>query len=97
MEGVDLKVMVFFQKEDGTYVKNSSTPHSSNDGRVAAIRELKPGFDDTVYKDLDLFIPYTALDLSKGKYNLKMDADLTKDDEELVQHLTFHEFQFEQF
>jgi hypothetical protein len=97
MEGVDSKLMVFFQKEDGTYVKNSSTPYSANDGRVAAIRELKPGYDDTVYKDLDVFIPYTALDLSKGKYNLKMDADLTKDDEELVQHLTFHEFQFEQF
>jgi len=97
LKEVDSKVIVYFQKEDGSEVRNSSTPYSTNDGRVAAVKEIKPGFDDTVYKDLDIFIPYTALGLSKGKYNLKMDADLTQDDETLIQHLGYHEFEFEQF
>jgi zinc-ribbon domain len=97
MKEVDSKLIVYFQKSDGTELRNSNTPYSTSDGRVAAVRELKPGYDDTVYKDLDVFIPYTALGLSKGKYNLKMDADVALDDEMLVQHLGYHEFEFEQF
>jgi hypothetical protein len=95
MEGVDSYVMVYFQKSDGTDLKTGSSLYGSRDGRVAAKRALKPGYDVTVYKDLDIFMPYSELNLSSGKYNLKMDIDLTDDDEGLIQHLDFHEFQYE--
>lgn len=97
MEGVDSYVMAYFQKEDGTNLTTGSSLYGSKDGRVAAKRALKPGYDTTVYKDLDMFIPYSELNLPKGKYNLKIDIDLADDDENLIQHLTFHNFQFEQF
>jgi hypothetical protein len=97
MQDVDSYAMVYFQKEDGSKITTSSSLYSSKDGYVAAKKALKPGFDVTVYKDLELFIPYTELNLPKGKYNLKMDADLTDDDENLIEHLSYHDFQFEQF
>jgi hypothetical protein len=95
MQGVDSYVMVYFQKSDGTDLKTGSSLYGSKDGRVVAKRALKPGFDPTVYKDLDVFMPYDELSLTSGKYNLKMDIDLADDDEGLIQHLDFHEFQYE--
>ena len=95
MKDVDSKVMVYFQEEDGTNLTGSGL--YSSDGKVAAKKELKPGFDVTEYKDLEIFMPYNELNLTKGKYNLKMDIDLADDDENLIQHLTFHEFQYEKF
>ena len=42
-------------------------------------------------------MPYSELGLPKGKYNLKMDADLADEDENMISHLGYHNFQFEQF
>lgn len=95
MEGVDSYLLIYFQKTDGTDLKTGSSAYGSKDGRVVAKRALKPGYDVTVYKDLDVFMPYTELNLTSGKYNLKMDADLADDDEGLIQHLGFHEFEYE--
>ena len=97
MEGVDSFVMVYFQKGDGTNLTTGSSVYGSKDGRVAAKKALKPGFDVTVYKDLDVFMPYSELNLGKGKYKLKMDIDLADDDESMIQHLGYHEFEYEKF
>lgn len=97
MEGVDSFLMVYFQKDDGSDLKSGSSVYGSKDGRLVAKVALKPGFNVTVYKDLEVFMPYNELDLAKGKYNLKMDADLADGDEGLIQHLGIHNFQFEQF
>lgn len=96
MEGVDSYLMVYFEESDGTKLTTSSSLYGK-DGNVVAKRALKPGFDVTVYKDLDIFMPYSALNLSKGKYNLKMDVDLADDDQNLIQHLGYHEFEYEKF
>ncbi len=95
MEGVDSYLLVYFQKKDGTDLKTGSSIFGSKDGRVVAKKALKPGYDVTVYKDLEVFMPYSELNLTSGKYDLKMDADLADDDEDLIQHLGFHEFQYE--
>ncbi len=42
-------------------------------------------------------MPYSELNLTKGKYNLKMDIDLADDNEVLIKHLGFHEFEYEKF
>jgi len=57
---------------------------------------LKPGFDTAVYKDLQFFMPYNEFKLSRGKYNLKMDADLNYRNGDLIQHLNFYEFEYEE-
>lgn len=50
---------------------------------------MKPGYPTTVYEDADMFLPYDEINLPKGVYNLKLDIDVTYEDGELIQHLTF--------
>jgi hypothetical protein len=97
LQGVDSYMMVYFQKNDGTELTTGSSVYGNKDGKVVAKRLLKPGFETTVYEDLDVFMPYSELNLTKGKYNLKMDIDVADDDENLIQHLGYHEFEYEKF
>jgi hypothetical protein len=95
LKGVDSQLAVYFEKSDGTKLKSTSKSFSSKDGQVAVYRALKPGYDETVYKDLELFMPYDELKLERGKYNLKMDVDVIYDNGDLVEHMNYHDFQYE--
>ena len=95
MKDVNSYVIVNFQKSDGTALSNGTGEYQSKDGNVAAKKALKPGFDPTVYEDLQIFMPYAKLNLSPGKYDLKMDIDLADGDQGLIKHLTFNEFKYE--
>ena len=95
MKYVDSYVIVNFQKSDGTALSNGTGEYQSKDGNVAVKKALKPGFDITVYEDFQIFMPYAKLNLSPGKYNLKMDIDLADDGEVTIKHLTYNEFKYE--
>lgn len=95
MKGVDSQVVVYFEKPDGTKLTTTDKKFASKDGKVSVSRALKPGWDETVYKDLEVFMPYDELNLGRGKYNLKMDVDLTKDNGDLIEHLGYHDFIYE--
>jgi len=95
MKNVDSRLTIYFEKPDGTRLAGSNPNFSSKDGKVAASRTLKPGWDDTVYKDLEVFMPYDELNLGKGKHDLKMNANVTLENGELVEHLGYHEFLYE--
>lgn len=88
-------VAVYFQKRDGTKLSSSDTNFSRN-GNVAVFSPLKPAYDDTVYNDVQLFMPYDELNLSRGRHDLKMDVDLVYKNGDLIQHLTFYEFWYEE-
>lgn len=64
-------VVVYFYKADGTPLKDSNKKFHTVTGNVAATRNITPGYERTVYKDLDIFIPYSELELSCGDYRLK--------------------------
>jgi hypothetical protein len=91
LKGVDSQLAIYFEKSDGTKLKSTSKSFSSKDGQVAVYRALKPGYDDTVYKDLELFMPYDELKLERGKYDLKMDDDVIYENGELVEQRNNHE------
>ncbi len=95
MKGVDSNLTLYFEKSDGTKLTTTNTKFSSKDGQVAVSRALKPGYDDTIYKDLEIFVPYDELKLGRGKYELKMDADVTLENGDLVEHLAYHDFMYE--
>ncbi|HEY8561253.1 MAG TPA: hypothetical protein VIL74_12830 [Pyrinomonadaceae bacterium] len=95
LKNVDSQLAIYFEKADGTKLKSTGKKFSSKDGQVAVYRALKPGYDDTVYKDLEVFMPYEELKLGKGRHDLKMDADVIYDSGELVEHLGYHDFQYE--
>lgn len=96
MKGVSGYLQIKFQKRDGTALMDNNGAFDHEDGSVAAFRSIKPGYEPTVYEDLDVFMPYDELDLSAGKYDLKMDVDVIYEDGTLVEHLTFYDFEFTQ-
>lgn len=97
MKDEDSYLAIYFEKADGTELKTTNKKFAAKDGQVAVYRSLKPGYDETIYKDLDVFMPYDEFQLSRGKYNLKMDADVIYENGDLVEHLNYYEFQYEKF
>ncbi|MBS1796590.1 MAG: hypothetical protein JSS81_22345 [Acidobacteria bacterium] len=97
LKGVDSYAAVYFQKSDDSYLEDGTGENRANDGRVVAQIKLKPGYDTTAYEDLEIFMPYSGLNLTKGKYNLKMDIDLVDNDESLIKHMTYNEFKYEKY
>ncbi|HVE56784.1 MAG TPA: hypothetical protein VNB22_08145 [Pyrinomonadaceae bacterium] len=95
LKGVDSKLVARVQKESGDYVLNSSSDYSNNDGQLQIEFSMKPGYETTVYKDADMFLPYSAINVSRGKWDLKLDIDLNYEDGELIKHLSFYDFEFE--
>jgi hypothetical protein len=94
MKDVDSYLAIYFQMRDGTPIQDINQKLYSTDGTVAVYRLLKPGFDVTDYKDLSVFMPYEELDLDIGKYNLRMDVDVIYKAGGLIQHLTYHNFDY---
>ncbi|HEY0462005.1 MAG TPA: hypothetical protein VGC97_22925 [Pyrinomonadaceae bacterium] len=95
MKDVDSYMAVYFEKADGAKLISTNRKFSSDDGQAAVFRATKPGYDETVYKDLDVFMPYDELKLGRGRYDLKMDVDLIYENGDLVEHLAYHDFEYE--
>lgn len=89
-------LQIRFQQRDGTALMDKNKSFDHEDGSVAAFGTLKPGYEPTVYEDFDIFMPYEELDLTAGKYALKMDVDVIYENGDLVQHLTFYDFDYTQ-
>lgn len=94
MKNVDSYLAVYFLKSNDEKLYTSNTAYRSKDGQVAVFKSLAPAYDDTVYEDAQLFIPYDEFNLESGSHNLKMDVDVIYEDGNLVQHMDFHEFEY---
>jgi len=94
MKNMDSYLAIYFETRDGKRLKDINQKLYSTDGTVAIYRLLKPGFDVTDYKDLDVFMPYEELDLDQGKYDLRMDVDVIYKAGGLIQHLTHYNFEY---
>lgn len=67
-------------------LKTSVMKYKSVNGQVTLYKNIKPAYASAVFKDLKLFVPYEAFNLSSGKYVLKMHADLLYPDGGMLQH-----------
>lgn len=95
LQGVDSKLVARVQKENGDYLLNSRSGFSNGSRQLEVAFDMKPGYPTTVYKDADMFLPYSEINIGSGKWSLKLDIDLNYDDGELIQHLDFYEFEFD--
>jgi len=96
MKNVDSYLAIYFEKKDGEKLKTSNTDYRSKSGQVAIYKSLLPSYDETDYNDLQLFMPYSELNLGTGKFDLKMDVDVIYKNGDLVKHLDYHDFWFSQ-
>jgi hypothetical protein len=97
MKNVDSYLAIYFEKKDGEKLKTTNITYKSKSGQVALYKTLNPGYDpETVYSDLQVFMPYSELNLGSGKFDLKMDADVIYKNGDLIKHLNYHDFWFSQ-
>jgi hypothetical protein len=92
LKGTDAYLAIYFAKEDGEKLLTNNKTYRSKDGQVAVFYSMKPGFDDAVYKDTKLFVPYDEFNLDSGTYDLKMDIDVIYESGDLFKHLQFYDF-----
>lgn len=97
MKGVDSYLAIYFQKKDGSKLLSNNDTYRSKTGQVAVFKLLKPNFDETEFKDLQMFIPYNEFNLTPGKYDLQMSTDLIYENGTMIEHLNLYNFQYEEF
>ena len=62
----------YYDDEDNTPLKSDDANYRDKKGNVSAHVNFTPAYDPAVYKDLQLFVPYEALNMESGaKHDLK--------------------------
>lgn len=94
LKGINSYIVVYVQRKNGDALKSDSEDFGDVKGDLAIFRELKPGFEPTLYEDMQLFLPYEEIPLGKGVFDLKLDIDLMYKNGTLFKHLDFYPFVF---
>ncbi len=71
---VSCRLIAYFfnDDEDGSPVLANDPKYKDADGGVSAHADFTPQYDPAQYNDLQIFVPYSALNLEEsGEYNLK--------------------------
>lgn len=97
LKDTECYLAVYFQKDDGTSLMSEDPSFRSAKGTLALFKLLKPNYANTIYDDIELFMPYGEFNVTPGKHKLKLDVDLITKDGNLIQHLNFHNFEYERF
>jgi hypothetical protein len=96
MKNIDAYLAIYFEMKNGEKLLTNNKTYRSQSGQVTLYKSLKPGYDESVYNDMQVFMPYDEFHLEKGRFDLKLDADVIYKNGDLVKHLKYHEFWFKQ-
>jgi hypothetical protein len=94
MKGVDAYAAIYFEKKNGEKINGISSEYRSKNGQLAVYKSLKPAYDEAVYKDLQLFMPYSEINVGTGKFDLKMKAEIIYPSGDLINHMKDLDFWF---
>jgi hypothetical protein len=69
---VSCRLIAYFFNDDGSPILANDPKYRDAEGGVSAHTDFKPQYDPAQYNDLQIFIPYSALNLEEsGEYDLK--------------------------
>lgn len=69
---VPCRMIAYFFDDDGTALEAGDEQYTTATGKVSASTNFTPQYDPAVYNDLQIFIPYDALNMESGDtYDLK--------------------------
>jgi hypothetical protein len=96
MLNLDSYLAIYFEHDDeaGGVLKDKNKKYYSSSGDVAVYKSIKPLYNPAVYDDLQVFMPYSELDLDPGNYDLTMDVKLIYKEGGLIQKLTSYDFEY---
>lgn len=78
-KGFSCSVLAYFFDDRGNALTDLNKKFSSMDGKVCVGSSFTPGYDNTVYTDYILFMPYAELDQPDGSRNLNFYVKLYDD------------------
>ena len=78
------QAIAYFYYANGSPVPDVDKRFATVDGKVCAIADFTPTFDDTVYNDLHIFMPYAQLETPPGKMDLKFHVNIIKSKDKTV-------------
>ncbi|MDT5060528.1 MAG: hypothetical protein QOH63_987 [Acidobacteriota bacterium] len=69
---VPCRMIAYFFDDDGTPLESGDEHYTTATGKVSASTNFTPRYDPAAYSDLQIFIPYAALNMESGDmYDLK--------------------------
>jgi len=91
LKGVECRMIAYFYKEDGSKLMDDNDNYCTSSSHICTFDDFTPGYDNSLYKDFKLFIPYSELhkeyNNSKSNYFeirafIKPDSDWLCEDSE---------------
>lgn len=76
MKGKTGNCVAYFYFENGTALNDYNKLYYTTDGKVSSSTKYTPGWDNTTYTDVKIFIPYSELHLGSGKSYLKANVEI---------------------
>lgn len=69
---VNCRLIAYFFNDDGSPIEANDAKYRDKEGGVSAHTDFTPQYDPAQYNDLQVFVPYSALNLEEsGEYDLK--------------------------
>lgn len=67
------RASAYFYTESGTALVDTNGNYQTTNGKVSCGENFKPGYDNTIYEDFTLFMPYGELHITyKGSFKFKV-------------------------
>lgn len=70
-KSVDGRVIAYFRYKNGNDLADKNGRYCTVNNKVSVGGDITPGYDNTIYEDYTLFIPYDELHLGSGKTDLQ--------------------------
>ncbi len=100
-KNINCKAVAYFYNKNGTPLRDFNNLYNTKDGTVASTVDFNPGYDITVYnqlqQDFKIYLPYSELHLLKGTYDLQYRVVLFDDNWNPVVRSQLYKFNFTQY
>lgn len=67
MKGKRGEVVIFFYDESGKPLKDANNKYYTTDGGICTSESFTPGYENTIYKDFEVSIPYKEMHMLRAK------------------------------
>jgi hypothetical protein len=79
-KGIGGNCIAYFYTNDGTPLKDYNNRYYTSTGFVSANTKFEPAYENTLFNDLTIFIPYDELHVANGSHDLKFRVELHRGD-----------------
>lgn len=94
LQQVPCTATAYFYLDSGEALRDFNHKYNTTDGHVSVSTSFTPGYVNTSYNDLQLFMPYSELHMNKGTYQLKFFIQLFRRGNYYITQSSWQTFQY---